>query len=222
MWFTVHWVDIPHSWLLFDFIIQCLEQSDFKLNGPHSSLCTLPTAFCTLYAGHNPAVCCRGQDFKCKGSNPILTLVHHPLHTAHGHCVLHTAPVQEKEKQAQCISGARVECVVVWFTVHWVDLLHNWLLLNSITEVGFLSAQTDSNLSVPPTSLRILLLHFAHCTPTQAQCTASGRIIRWLLVHSHRSVICKGIHVSPEGSLLQLLHFGIFWFPCPLAAGRSS
>ena len=71
----------------------------------------------------------------------------------------------------------------------------------------FCLPRTDSNLSVPSTSLRMLLLLFALCTPAQVQCTASGRIIRWLLVHSHRSVICKGIHVSPEGKPLTAFSF---------------
>ena len=120
-------------------------------------------------------------------------------------CILH---LYKREKQAQCSSGASVECLVEWFTVHWVDLLHNWLLLKFITEVGFFCLpRTDSNLSVPPTSLRMLLLLFAHCTPAQVQCTASGRIIRWLLVHSHRSVICKGIYVSPERKPLTAFSF---------------
>ena len=37
---------------------------------------------------------------------PILTLVHHTLHTAHCHCILHTAP---EDKQAQCTADARVK-----------------------------------------------------------------------------------------------------------------
>ena len=156
-------------------------------------------------------MCCWGQDFKFKGRSPTLTLVHHTLHTAHGHCVLHTAPVQKKRKNRR--SAFQVPGLNVLYSgLPFTELTFYIIDCFSISSLmwGFLSAQTDSNLSVPPTSLRILLLLFAHCTPAQVQCTASGRIIRWLLVHSHRSVICKGIHVSPEGSLLQLLNFGIF------------
>ena len=63
--------------------------------------------------------------------NPILTLVHHPLHTAHCHCILHAAP---KSKQVQCTADARVKCLVVWPTVHGVDRLRRWLLITLIDQ----------------------------------------------------------------------------------------
>ena len=92
--FTVHWVhlphswllfnfitgegfwsvDLPHSWLLFNFTTQRLELPDFKFCGPHTSLYILPTAFLlTVRWEQKGAVCCRCQDFKYKGSNPMVT-----------------------------------------------------------------------------------------------------------------------------------------------------
>ena len=46
-WFTAHWVDVPHSWLLIDFTIQCLVQSDFRLKWVAHF--TLPNAHCFLH-----------------------------------------------------------------------------------------------------------------------------------------------------------------------------
>ena len=120
-------------------------------------------------------------------------------------CILHLNKTEKNRRSALQVPGLNV----LWCGLPFTELTFYIIDCFSISSLkwGFCLPKTDSNLSVPPTSLRILLLHFAHCTPTQAQCTASGRITRWLLVHSHRSVICKGIYVSPERKPLTAFSF---------------
>ena len=71
VWFTVHKVDRPRSWLLFNLIDQRLEldfvlpNSDSNLSEPHTSHCTLPLHIAHCTRKHTGAVHCRCQDCKC-------------------------------------------------------------------------------------------------------------------------------------------------------------
>ena len=107
---------------------------------PHTA-----SAFCTLHPKETGAVHCIWQDNKMVSGHSHRSVVCKGFYVS---------------PEGKPLTACSFWHILTELTFHIVDCF----LISSL-KWDFCLPKTDPKLSVPPTSLLILLLHFAHCTP---------------------------------------------------------